>query len=75
VNEERHTRRSILRLAGVALTDRVYRNTPYNKRPSRTTRNPSDSIFVNGGRSSMLSLRRRSAGGYVGKITMGVHRA
>src|SRR2546427_11403626 len=30
-----------------SLTDRVYRNAPYNKRPSRTTRNANDSIFVN----------------------------
>jgi protocatechuate 3,4-dioxygenase beta subunit len=57
------------------LTDRVYRNTPYSKRPSRTTRNASDPIFVNGGRKSMLSVRRRSAGGWLGKITMGVHRS
>ena len=57
------------------LTDRVYRNAPYSKRPSRTTRNANDSIFVNGGRKSILNLRRRSAGGYLGKITMGVHRS
>jgi protocatechuate 3,4-dioxygenase beta subunit len=58
-----------------ALTDRVYRKAPYNKRPNRTTRNADDSIFVNGGRKSLLALRRRSAGGYLGKITMGVHRS
>ena len=58
-----------------ALTDRVYRNVPYNKRPNRTTRNANDSIFVNGGSKSMLSVRRRSAGGYMGKIRMGVHRS
>ena len=58
-----------------ALTDRVYRNVPYNKRPNRTTRNAYDSIFVNGGSKSMLSVRRRSAGGYMGKIRMGVHRS
>ena len=58
-----------------SLTDRVYRNAPYNKRPNRTTRNANDSIFVNGGRKSILSLRRRTAGGYLGKITMGVHRS
>jgi protocatechuate 3,4-dioxygenase beta subunit len=58
-----------------ALTDRVYRNAPYSKRPNRTTRNANDSIFVNGGRKSLLTLRRRSAGGYLGKITMGVHRS
>src|SRR5947208_925406 len=57
------------------LTDRVYRNVPYSRRPSRTTRNASDSIFVNGGRKSILSVRRRSAGGYLGKVTMGVHRS
>jgi protocatechuate 3,4-dioxygenase beta subunit len=58
-----------------ALTDRLYRNAPYNKRPSRTTRNANDAIFINGGRRSMLSVRRRSAGGYLGKITMGVQRS
>jgi protocatechuate 3,4-dioxygenase beta subunit len=58
-----------------ALTDRVYRNAPYNKRPNRTTRNANDSIFVNGGRKSILSVRRRDTGGYLGKITMGVHRS
>ena len=58
-----------------ALTDRVYRNAPYNKRPRRTTRNTSDSIFVNGGRKSLLAVRRRSAGGYLGRITMGVYRS
>ena len=58
-----------------ALTDRVYRNTPYSKRPRRTTRNTSDSIFVNGGRKSLLAVRHRSAGGYLGRITMGVYRS
>jgi protocatechuate 3,4-dioxygenase beta subunit len=58
-----------------ALTDRVYRKAPYNKRPNRGTRNANDSIFVNGGRRSMLALSRRTAGGYLGKITMGVHRS
>jgi protocatechuate 3,4-dioxygenase beta subunit len=57
-----------------ALTDRVYRSSPYTRRPNRTTRNADDSIYVNGGRKSLLTLRRRSAGGYLGKITMGVHR-
>jgi protocatechuate 3,4-dioxygenase beta subunit len=57
------------------LTDRVYRSAPYSKRPSRTTRNANDSIFVNGGRKSILNVRRRSAGGYLGRITMGVHRS
>jgi hypothetical protein len=58
-----------------ALTDRVYRKAPYTKRPKRTTRNANDSIFINGGRKSMFSVRRRSSGSYVGAITMGVHRS
>jgi protocatechuate 3,4-dioxygenase beta subunit len=58
-----------------AVTDRVYRKAPYNKRPNRTTRNANDSIYVNGGRKSVLTVRRRSAGGYLGAITMGVHRS
>ena len=57
-----------------ALTDRVYRSSPYTRRPNRTTRNADDSIYVNGGRKSQLTLRRRTAGGYLGAITMGVHR-
>jgi protocatechuate 3,4-dioxygenase beta subunit len=56
------------------LTDRIYRSTPYTRRPNRTTRNADDSIYVNGGRKSLLTLRRGSAGGYLGTITMGVHR-
>jgi protocatechuate 3,4-dioxygenase beta subunit len=57
-----------------ALTDRVYHNAPYSRRPNRTTRNAHDSIFVNGGRKSILTVRPRDTGGYLGKITMGVHR-
>ena len=56
-----------------ALTDTVYRRAPYNRRPARTTRNADDSIFVNGGRRSMLRLAR-SGSGYVGRMTMGVQR-
>ena len=40
---------------------------------SRDTRNTADSIFRNGGSRSLLHLRK-SATGYVGSITMGVHR-
>jgi protocatechuate 3,4-dioxygenase beta subunit len=58
-----------------AMTDRVYRSAPYNKRPNRTTRNANDSIFVNGGRRSMLAVSRRASGGCLGRITMGVHRS
>jgi protocatechuate 3,4-dioxygenase beta subunit len=56
------------------LTDVVYRRAPYSDRPARDTRNANDSIFVNGGRNSVLRLRK-SGTGYVGTITMGVHRS
>ena len=57
-----------------ALTDAVYRRTPYNRRPNRDTRNATDSIFRNGGAKSMLKLAR-SGSGYVATITMGVSRS
>ena len=57
-----------------AITDSVFRRSPYDRRPNRTTRNADDFVFANGGKRSLLRLRRRSAGGYVGSITMGVHR-
>ena len=57
-----------------ALTDAVYRRAPYNRRPHRDTRNATDAVFRNGGRRSMLSVRKRS-GIYVATITMGVHRS
>ena len=70
----------VLRLSVVAqlyfpdsLTDRVFGRKPYSRRPTRDTRNATDAVFRNGGRRSLLSLRR-SAGIYVGTITMGVHR-
>jgi len=56
------------------LTDTVYRAAPYDTRGARDTRNANDSIFVNGGKRSMLALGRRGSG-YVGAITMGVHRS
>ncbi|MCS7008130.1 MAG: hypothetical protein NZL88_11310, partial [Gaiellaceae bacterium] len=55
------------------ITDAVYRRPPYNRRPSRSTRNPEDWIFRNGGRRSTLRLVRRGSG-YVGSIAMGVLR-
>ena len=55
------------------LTDTVYKASPYNRRPNRDTRNANDSIFVNGGSKSLLSVARNGAGGYTGAITMGVH--
>jgi protocatechuate 3,4-dioxygenase beta subunit len=57
-----------------ALTDAVYRRSPYNRRPGRDTRNTGDSIFRNGGARSLLKLTR-SGKGYVGRIAMGVSRS
>jgi protocatechuate 3,4-dioxygenase beta subunit len=57
-----------------ALTDAVYKRAPYNARPARTTRNAEDSIYRNGGRRGLLTMRGRGSG-YVGAITMGVHRS
>ena len=56
------------------LTDAVYRRAPYSSRPSRDTRNANDSVFRNGGKRSLLSLRRNGTG-YLGTIRMGVHRS
>jgi protocatechuate 3,4-dioxygenase beta subunit len=57
-----------------ALTDIVYRRTPYSSRPGRTTRNAADSIYRNGGRRSTLKLTKGGSG-YVASITMGVQRS
>jgi protocatechuate 3,4-dioxygenase beta subunit len=57
-----------------SLTDAVYERAPYDRRPDRDTRNATDSVFRNGGRRSMLSVRRQGAV-YVARITMGVHRS
>ena len=57
-----------------ALTDTVYASAPYNTRGARSVRNANDSIYVNGGQKSVLSVKK-SGSGYVGTITMGVHRS
>jgi protocatechuate 3,4-dioxygenase beta subunit len=57
-----------------AVSDAVYRDGPYSARPDRTTRNADDAIYRNGGSRSRLSLRR-SGTGWLGAITMGVHRS
>jgi protocatechuate 3,4-dioxygenase beta subunit len=57
-----------------ALTDLVYRRSPYSQRGSRDTRNATDSIYRNGGKRSLLKLAK-SGSGYVGSITMGVMRS
>ena len=56
------------------LTDAVYKKAPYSSRPGRDTRNANDSVFRNGGKSSMLNVRKSGAG-YLAAITMGVHRS
>jgi protocatechuate 3,4-dioxygenase beta subunit len=58
-----------------AVTDAVFKRTPYNRRPRRSTRNSNDFVFAQGGKRSLLRLSRRRQGGYVGAITMGVHRS
>jgi protocatechuate 3,4-dioxygenase beta subunit len=55
-----------------SLTDRAYKKSPYSGRPNRDTRNAADSIYRNGGRKGLLSVRRHGSG-YVGSIAMGVH--
>src|SRR5207302_7281519 len=50
-----------------ALTDAVYRKTPYSSRPGRDVRNATDSVYRNGGKRSLLSVRRSGAS-YVGTI-------
>jgi protocatechuate 3,4-dioxygenase beta subunit len=57
-----------------AITDAAYRKAPYSGRPSRDTRNETDSVFRNGGRRSMLTVRK-TGGTYIAAITMGVHRS
>jgi protocatechuate 3,4-dioxygenase beta subunit len=56
-----------------SLTDRVFRRRPYSRRPHRTTRNADDFVFAQGGRRSMLALRKVGSA-YVGAIRMGVSR-
>jgi protocatechuate 3,4-dioxygenase beta subunit len=56
-----------------SITDKVFRRKPYNRRPKRTTRNANDFVFAQGGKRSMLRVRK-SGKAYVAAITMGVHR-
>ena len=56
-----------------ALTQAVYKAAPYKTRGNPDTPNARDSIFVNGGKRSLLSVQRSGAG-YIGSIAMGVHR-
>jgi protocatechuate 3,4-dioxygenase beta subunit len=57
-----------------SVSDAVYRRAPYSNRPNRDIRNVDDTIYRDGGRRSLLSVRRNKAGVYVATITMGVQR-
>jgi protocatechuate 3,4-dioxygenase beta subunit len=57
-----------------AVTDAVYKRSPYNRRPNRNPRNSGDSIYRNGGKRSTLKLQRKGSA-YIGSITMGVQRS
>ena len=48
-----------------SLTDRVFRRKPYRRRGKRTTRNANDFVFAQGGRRSLLRLRKAGSA-YVG---------
>ena len=56
------------------ITDAVYRRSPYRRRPDRDTRNAGDSVYRNGGKRSLMALRKNGAG-YVAALTMGVTRS
>lgn len=59
-----------------SLTAKVYQHAPYKARASaRDTFNNTDGIYANGGRQSTLSMKRDGHGGYIGSITLGVHRS
>jgi protocatechuate 3,4-dioxygenase beta subunit len=57
-----------------AITNTAYKKSPYSSRPGRDTRNATDSVYRNGGKRSMLTVRK-DGGIYVASITMGVHRS
>src|SRR5947208_4964326 len=56
-----------------ALTETVYKAAPYAARGNPDVTNANDAIFVNGGKRSIVSLKKSGAG-YVGSIAMGVHK-
>ena len=56
-----------------ALTAAVYKHAPYAARGGPDMTNEQDSIFVNGGKQSILTVAKSGAG-YVGSIAMGVHK-
>ena len=56
-----------------AVTAAAYKAQPYAARGGPDMLNAQDSIFVHGGKRSMLALTKSGAG-YVGSIAMGVHK-
>jgi protocatechuate 3,4-dioxygenase beta subunit len=59
-----------------ALTSKVYATGTYKSRASvRDTFNNSDSIYSAGGAQSTLAMSHDGHGGYIGTITLGVHRS
>ncbi|HUS16667.1 MAG TPA: S-layer homology domain-containing protein [Chloroflexia bacterium] len=54
------------------LTDQVFLEAPYNTRGPRDTRNPQDSIYVNGGFQMLLSLVPDGQGGYTTVFEIGL---
>jgi protocatechuate 3,4-dioxygenase beta subunit len=56
-----------------ATTAKAYEAEPYASRPGPDMLNAQDSIFVNGGKRSLLTVKK-AATGYVASIAMGVHR-
>ena len=56
-----------------AVTAQAYKAAPYASRGNPDQLNAQDSIFVNGGKRSMLAVKKSGAG-YVGSIALGVHK-
>jgi protocatechuate 3,4-dioxygenase beta subunit len=57
------------------LTAKVYQTGAYRERAAaRDTFNNTDSIYRDGGLQSTLAIKRSGHGGYIGSITLGVHR-
>jgi protocatechuate 3,4-dioxygenase beta subunit len=58
------------------LTAKVYRSSPYKARATqRDTFNSTDGIYRSGGPQSTLSMVHDGHGGFIGTITLGVHRS
>ncbi|MGB3203308.1 MAG: hypothetical protein WBA99_20550 [Nodosilinea sp.] len=57
-----------------ALSDRIYAQAPYSDRSQRTTSNPNDGIFRNGGEQLMLPVTQDGEG-YAGRFEIGLELA